>query len=133
MRFVTGMLLVVAILMTAGPSNARRQGVAIQQHENVLIARSLSTDQVREAIISGCGKKGWVVTAGEGNNLLATLHVRGKHTIAVKVIYDRNKYSVLYHRSENMNYDPSDGGTIHPNYNRWVTELMRSISAEFAR
>ncbi|HUQ26827.1 MAG TPA: hypothetical protein VM140_14270 [Burkholderiales bacterium] len=90
-----------------------------------------SADQVREAIIAAGEKREWTfVDAGPGA-LVGTLTVRMKHTAEVGITYGPQSYSVVYRRSTNLNYR-ADGPSIHPNYNKWVRDLVNGIDLSLA-
>ena len=53
----------------------------------------------------------------------------GKHMAAIVVRYDHTGYKIDYLNSYNLNYaDAGEGRRIHPNYNRWIRNLMQRIS-----
>lgn len=85
-----------------------------------------SAAQVRAAIVSAAGKRHWMLVDGEPGKLVATLLVRGKHKAVVDISYSQQSFSVVYRDSENLNYD---GQQIHNAYNRWVKDLVFSISS----
>jgi hypothetical protein len=85
-----------------------------------------SAAQVRAAILSAGGKRHWMMVDGEPGKLVATLLVRGKHKAVVDISYSPQSFSIVYRDSENLNYD---GHQIHNAYNRWVKDLVFSISS----
>lgn len=129
-------LIVVMIFFTT-PANARTS-VPIQNHENIAIASSadkaLSVDAVKNAIVKAAGTKNWTITYQPDNKMLATLIVRGKHTVVVEISYAADKYSLSYKGSTNMNYSTMDGQPIiHPFYNKWVQDLLNAIRIELLK
>jgi hypothetical protein len=60
--------------------------------------------------------------------ILATLLVRN-HVASVDIRYDPERYFITYNGSTNLNYD---GLNIHPNYNKWVRNLNRTIQLELS-
>jgi len=114
-----------------------RGSVPIIAHDNVLLAAGpLTTDQVRSAILRAAARTGypWTVTAGGPDSLVATTIVRGKHTAEVTITYTRTSITVAYRDSKNLNYRVRKGvAEIHPNYNKWVQELIDAIQTEASR
>jgi hypothetical protein len=119
--------------------------------------KPVTADQIRTAITTAANNLQWEVKKSPNQDLLsATLHVRNKHTVVVSIPYSVEKYSIRYESSVNMKYRPAGAtasvnynaastvnysfagaaqttGTaavIHPYYNRWVQELMKSINDE---
>ena len=85
--------------------------------------KSLSAAQVRTAIIGAGSGLGWkIVDAGPGK-LEGTLKLR-EHTAIVDIPYSATKYSINYKGGENIG---ERDGSIHKNYNGWVTNLDRAI------
>ena len=151
MRFLKATLF---ILVTIFSLNAEaRTPVPIINYENIAIAtnsgKSIQVDQVKQAISMAATSKGWTVAYSPDGSLLATLVVRNKHTVVVKIAYDVNKYSINYNDSNNMKYgiinvqqtmassntDQSHNGQgeIHPFYNKWVLELKDAIRIELLK
>lgn len=151
MRFLKATLF---ILVTIFSLNAEaRTPVPIINYENIAIAtnsgKSIQVDQVKQAISMAATSKGWRVAYSPDGSLLATLVVRNKHTVVVKIAYDVNKYSINYNDSNNMKYgiinvqqtmassntDQSHNGQgeIHPYYNKWVLELKDAIRIELLK
>lgn len=88
--------------------------------------RSPSVDQVRNAIVTACRAKGWIVEPQEDGHFTATARVR-KHTAVVDIRYSTQRYTITYKDSEVLLYD---GRTIHRNYNKWVQLLEQKINGE---
>jgi len=121
-------------------ANAQRMPVPIIDHDNVPVAvapgKMASPASVKEAIIAAARNKAWEVTEQSSGKLVATLHVRGKHTVVTEITYNAENFSLKYRDSTNMKYEAAgkDGKpAIHPFYNRWVIELKDAITKELAR
>ena len=113
--------------------------------ENILITttsgKSLSKEQVKQSIILAATAAKWTATTSADGQIVATLNVRGKHTLIVEIPYSTQHYTVRYKDSENLNhgmeeleqnnYRPVE--VIHPNANKWMAQLKDAIRAEFAR
>jgi hypothetical protein len=130
-----------------------RTPVPIINYENIAIATSsgkaLQAEQVKQAITLAATSKNWTVNVSADGSILATLVVRNKHTVVVKIDYDTSKYSINYNDSKNMKYGIIDvqptitssntdqshngQGEIHPFYNKWVQELKDAIQAELLK
>jgi hypothetical protein len=90
--------------------------------------KSLSHDQVRGAIVRAGGALGWQMKDEGSNMLVGTLHLR-KHTAVVEIPYSSRGYSIRYRSSVNL--DEKDG-QIHKNYNGWIQNLTRGITAQLS-
>lgn len=151
MKFLKAALFICTIVFSLN-ANARTP-VPIINYENIAIAtttgKALQVEQVKQAITTAAASKAWTVAYSADGSMLATLVVRNKHTIVVKIEYDINKYSIHYNDSKNMKYGIIDvqptiassnkdqshngQGEIHPFYNKWVQELKDAIRAELLK
>ena len=77
-------------------------------------------------------RRGWTFKDAGPGKLIGTLIVRGRHTVEVEVTYSPERYSVVYKNSSNMNYS-EQGSLIHPNYNKWVGDLMNGVRSELSK
>jgi hypothetical protein len=126
-------ILFVVLFALASQQALARTPVPVINYENVPIAsqagqpRSLA--QIKQAIQSTAAARQWTVVDQGPGRLLATLHVRGKHTVVTLITYTPDRFSVVYSDSINMHYSPGPdgGGVIHPFYNRWVQGLADAI------
>ena len=91
-------------------------------------ARTL--DEVQEAIVKGCQRKGWRPFDDGENKIKCTILVRGRHYAEVSIPYSESKYSILYVASRELDYNEKKQ-KIHKNYNRWVVNLSAAIQQEF--
>ncbi|MDR1311492.1 MAG: hypothetical protein LBK01_06420 [Burkholderiaceae bacterium] len=96
--------------------------------------KQLTTSQVKQTVAQAGKERNWLFSQTAGNSdagtMLATLMVRGKHTIVLRVPYTKDKYSLLYADSTNMNYAVcGKNAYIHPNYNAWVRTLQQNIQS----
>src|SRR5260221_4341619 len=133
--WVRRLVALLICLAAIAPVHAAQLGEPIANFEGMpvkTLGATPSPAQVREAIIQAGQRREWTfVEAGPGL-LIATLLVREKHTAEVSIAYTPENYSVTYRRSMNLRYS-ADGPTIHPSYNKWVTELVNHINTELAR
>lgn len=88
-----------------------------------------SLAQVKNAIITACRDKRWIVDPGAEGHIVATVHVR-QHTAAIDIHYSPEHYTITYKDSEVLLYD---GQQIHRNYNKWVQLLERRINFELQK
>lgn len=138
-------LVVLLGLMIATSTAFGRGSVPIIEHRDLPVKTSggaaVSAEQVGAAIAAALDTAKaemnfpWKREPAGPNAVLATLQVRGKHTIKVEISWSADKYSVLYKDSIDMNFETTKkkGPVIHPFYNKWVDELLTSINAEFAK
>jgi len=131
--------LMVLASLTCLPAMAQRQPVPIVNYENVAISgpagQALTASQVKQAIQSAAAANQWELADQGPGRLLATLHVRGKHTAMTEIAYSPDKISLVYKDSVNLKYSPGPGGkgVIHPFYNRWVGDLKEKIHSALAK
>ena len=91
-------------------------------------AKQLSASQVREAIVRAGASLGWVMNDSGPNTLTGTIHLR-THTAVIDIPYSAQSYSINYVTSKNLN---ASNGSIHKNYNGWITNLTRAIEVQLA-
>jgi hypothetical protein len=138
MRCTTCLLVGAAFALVAGAAVAR-SSVPVINHDNIVIApfQNPVTPEVARRTIVNAGLKRkypWAVVAEAPGKLKLQSNVRGKHTLVVDVAYDAKAFSIKYADSTNMSYEVQDGvPVIHPNYNKWVQQLMHAISVDFSR
>lgn len=97
--------------------------------------KTLTLDDVRRALRQASAVRGWSIEDGAPGQALATLVVRGKHTIKVDVAFTEKTISFKYRDSVNMKYGTNEDGkpVIHPFYMKWVDNLMADLRIELAR
>jgi hypothetical protein len=133
----------MGVLLLAGGTGTvdARTAVPVIQFENQSWAapagRAFTESQVREKIIRAIQshKAGWQVASDAPGKIGASVMVRGKHSVQVAINYTASNFSVTYLSSVNMDAHTGDGGVtmIHPKYNGWVGDLVRSIRDELSR
>lgn len=107
--------------------------------------------EFKAAVARAGAARRWVISDGENNTLVATMVVRQRHTLSVTIAQMPTTFSVTYRDSINLNYGKSDLAVpdptapfntkivsgdqyvIHPNYNKWVRELVLAIRNELRR
>lgn len=115
-----------------------REAVAIVNYDNIPVVATSgnapSAEHIKQAILLAAGTKSWSVVLQANGQLLATLNVRGKHTVVTEIAYAIDKYSLTYRDSTNMKFGERDGQrVIHPFYNKWVLELKEAIRIELLK
>jgi hypothetical protein len=87
-------------------------------------------DEVKEAIVTGCQRKGWRPVLDGEAQIKCTILVRGRHYAEVVIPYSAESYSILYVTSRELDYNEKKQ-KIHKNYNRWVLGLSATIQQQF--
>jgi hypothetical protein len=92
---------------------------------------ALSLADVRQAILRGLARSGWVAQEREpGETVLYARYTKGSHFAVVKIDYSEDQLSLSYFDSGNLYCKPR-GDTcekIHKAYNVWVQKLHGNIS-----
>lgn len=89
-----------------------------------------SIEEIKEAIISGCRKRGWTPILENESKVRATILVRSKHHAEIEIPFTERSYSIIYKSSRNLDYNEKKQ-KIHRNYNKWIVMLNASIKREF--
>jgi hypothetical protein len=87
--------------------------------------KSIKMASIKVAILRSGISLGWLmqpISEGVINGTIALRH----HVAKIKILYNKDNYSIQYVDSEKLNYD---GTNIHPNYNGWIKNLNNSIQA----
>ncbi len=85
-------------------------------------------DDVRKAIVRAGAGLGWQIKDNGPDAMVGTLVLRD-HVAVVDIPFSAKQYSITYKSSTNLNYD---GTSIHSNYNGWVQNLSKAISAQLS-
>lgn len=94
----------------------------------ITVSGKYTKADVKKAIVTAGQSLGWVMKDKAPGHLIGSLYLR-THIAIVDVKYDKNKYSITYKDSTNLNYD---GVNIHSNYNGWVQNLNVAIQGQLA-
>ncbi|ODT37254.1 MAG: hypothetical protein ABS55_03805 [Lautropia sp. SCN 70-15] len=124
--------IVLPLVTLTGVAHART--APLVEPERMLLpaaqGKARGVDNVRAAIISGGQSLGWSVLQDEPGKLTLKYNKQGKHEVVVDALYDEQSYQLRYVDSTNMNYNKDDSGAnIHPNYNRWIRNLIKYIGS----
>lgn len=117
---------------------AARTGVPLINPPPVSIAsasgKAVTLEQVRGAILAGAVGKGWQPSDAGPGKITANILVRGKHRVVLDIAYSTSQFTITYRESVNLDYEMIDGKPmIHPNYNRWVQNLIQGIRVELVK
>ncbi|QNM95941.1 hypothetical protein [Chitinimonas koreensis] len=127
-----GLILAGLVLAFAAAPAAARQAPLIEPAPVQLSAATgqpQTAEAVRAAIVEGALRLGWMVSKQEPGRLVLTYNKQGKHEVTIEVAYDADKYQIKYLGSQNMNYEKTgEQAEIHPNYNRWISNLIAQIN-----
>lgn len=148
MRNFRALLVACWVAMVVGPVWAAPSSVPVRDVVDQVPLRTdgrpITAEMLKKAIILGGATKGWVVSEEGPGQLRASIDVRGKHQAMVGIRYGDNRYSIQYRSANNLNvevknadqrYDattqamPNGTVLIHPNYNRWIGNLVQAIDA----
>jgi hypothetical protein len=135
--FARTMLLAAALL--AAQAALARGGVPIIDRPNEPIVtgsgKAVNPDAFQKAIMNaGAAVKWEVAPSADGKSLRATYRVRNKHVVMVDIVPGVDSFAVKYADSVNMNYGVESGKpVIHPNYDKWVGQLVDSIRVELKK
>ncbi len=92
---------------------------------NTESGKAPSLSAVTHDIVQAGIALGWQMEKVQPGHIIGTLNLR-KHMVQVDINYSQSKYSIFYKDSHEMRYD---GTNIHANYNSWVQNLDKKISA----
>lgn len=124
----------VALALAAVMGTAVARSAPMVEPERVLLpsaqGQARGADAVRAAIVAGGQSLGWMVVKDEPGRLTLKYNKQGKHEAVIDALYDADGYQLKYVDSMNLNYEHgSSGREIHPNYNRWIANLIKTIGA----
>lgn len=133
-KLIAATLIILSFFMQC----AYARTAPLVNHDNLTIltgsGKPLTKQEFKQAISVAGAAKTWTVQEQADGSFLATLVVRNKHTVATRIVYSSETYSITYVDSINMNFGQAQGVTvIHPNYNSWVSNLIQEINTEFRR
>ena len=122
----------VAALVAAAVLVACQTSAPIQNVDKASVPananKPLTAEQVRGAIVRAGSALGWIMKDDGPGKITGTLMLR-THTAVVDIPYSASNYSILYKSSVDLK---EANGQIHKNYNGWITNLTRGITAQLA-
>ena len=117
---IASMLLLVVLL-----AGCRTAPIYNVESSPVPASANLTRKQVGNVIEREATVLGWHVERQAPGRMVATLELR-RHVAVVDILYDDKQFSIHYKDSKVLNYD---GKKIHRNYNNWIHNLQRRITA----
>ena len=90
--------------------------------------KPLTREQVRGAITRAGAALGWQMADEGSGKLVGTISLR-KHTAVIEIPYSASGYAVKYRSSVGLD---EGNGQIHKNYNGWIQNLQRGITAQLS-
>jgi len=122
-------LLVAATMAQAGCFRCDPVYNVVDAPVTTASGKPLTDDQVKAAIIRAGAALGWQMKEEGPGVVSGTLFLR-KHEARIEIPYSTAKYSITYKSSVNL--DASTDGQIHKNYNGWIQNLNRGITAQLS-
>jgi hypothetical protein len=126
-----GMLLLIAVLvLSAGMLGCTSKYLVnyTDQYFTLSGKTGPSLSVIDKAIKEAGARRGWIMETAKPGHIVAVVRVR-HHMAQVDILFDRQKFSINYRNSENLNYNAANN-TIHRNYNNWVTNLRNDIQSK---
>ena len=120
----------LSIVLAVAAGSAMARSAEIIEPPQVLWASSAEStqQQLRDRIVTAGQSLGWVVTKDEPGRLELHYDKQGKHQVTIAVEYNAQGYKISYLNSVNLNFEDANGvRKIHPNYNRWIRNLIQRI------
>lgn len=126
MRFLQGMLALLALFAFAGAAEARR--APLVDPDPVAIPSGLTSEQVTADIKRALVGRGWTVASEAPGRIESTLHLR-EHVARITVSFDDQQVRFAYVDSENLDYRLKRGEPyIHSNYLGWINYLVDDLA-----
>ena len=128
MKSVRALSIAALCLGLALPAAVLARGKS-QEIKNVTITLNTkaSLSQIKKGVKMSVLNRKWTIANDKGNEFDASYtkpERRGDMTARIHVRYSAKEVKITYAGSENMG---ADGNSIHPWYNKWVTNLERDI------
>lgn len=120
----------LGVVMAVAVGSAMARNTEIYEPPKMLWASAAepTQQQLRDRIVAAGQSLGWVVNKEEAGRLELLYDKQGKHQVTIAVQYDATGYKIDYLNSVNLDFAEANGvRRIHPNYNRWVRNLMKRI------
>lgn len=128
MKTLRHMALGVVMAVAAGSAMARN--TEIYEPPQVLWTSTVASTQaqLRDRIVAAAKSLGWTVSNEDADRLELHYDKQGKHQVTIAVQYDTAGYQITYLNSVNLDFAEANGvRKIHPNYNRWIRNLVQRI------
>lgn len=128
MKNIQHIALGLVLALAAGSAMARSAG--LYEPPQILWTSSAAANpqQLHDRIVAAGQSLGWTVSKDQPGRLELHYDKQGKHQVSIAVEYDTAGYKISYLNSVNLNFEDVGGvRNIHPNYNRWIRNLMQRI------
>jgi hypothetical protein len=120
--------LILGGAVLCGTAQARQSPLVEPPRSELSVDGTGSVERVKSSIVAAASSLGWVVRADEPGRMRLVYNKQGRHEVTIDCVYDAKGYQLKYVQSMNMNYGRDDAGEmIHPNYNRWINNLIKTI------
>ena len=130
MKPVRHLTLGLAMVLVVGTATARNTEIFEPPQTPWMQSEAPTQAQMRDRIVAAAQSLGWVMTKDEPGRLELYYDKQGKHQVTIAVQYNNAGYKIDYLSSVNLDFVEADGvRKIHPNYNRWIRNLMKKIGA----
>lgn len=128
MKKIRHIALSVVLALAEGGAIARSAEIFEPQQILWTSSANRTQQQLRDRIVAAGQSLGWLVSKEEPGRLELQYDKQGKHHVTIAVEYDTQGYKISYLHSVNLNFEDMGGARkIHPNYNRWIRNLMKRI------
>lgn len=128
MKTMRHIALCMAMALVVGSAMARNTEIFEPPKILWSTASVPAQQQVRDRIVWAGQSLGWIVSKEESGRLELSYDKQGKHQVTIAVEYDTTGYKINYLSSVNLDFAEANGvRKIHPNYNRWIRNLMKRI------
>lgn len=96
---------------------------------SVIDDQELTLAQVKKDVIVGASRLGWQIQSSTDSEVMLR-YEKTEYYLDIRVKFTNTAVSVEYVDSQGLNYEKQDNGRvfIHPSYNRWIGNLLKSIS-----
>lgn len=118
------------VVMAVAVGSAMARNTEIYEPSQILWTSTVAPTQVqlRDRIVAAGNSLGWVVSKEDDGRLELRYDKQGKHQVTISVQYNTTGYQISYLNSVNLDFAEANGvRKIHPNYNRWIRNLMLRI------
>jgi len=127
MSLVRALSVAALSLGLALPAAVSARGNEAIKNVTIDLSTKASASQIKKGVKMAVLNRKWEISNEKGNEFDASYtkkERRGDMTAKIHVSYGPKQVRITYAGSENMG---ADGSTIHPWYNKWVTNLEKDI------
>lgn len=128
MSIIKSGIIVLGVSLAVGLGACATKPIFNVNDTTIASGKTLQPSQVRQAIVTAGSALGWKIVDLKPGLLEGTLRLRD-HTAVVEIPYTASKYSIVFKSGVNLG---EKDGQIHKNYNGWVQNLDKGISAALA-